>query len=159
MHIFLASTVETKSVFVEGDEVVQQKESYNPETKELTISVPAHGDRVAVTVIIGEDVMTKVDNQYCMVGDTPNNTSSSPSSEEPSEEPNELTELNTDKAFSFDIDEEKCLMKKKVLCQKQFKALAKQSLYEKQVVLLLMRKLFKRKGFLSCLIVEWGLSL
>ena len=59
--------VESKTVFVEGDEVVEQTESFNTETNELTISVPAHGDRVANTVIIGEDSVVTSYDQYCVL--------------------------------------------------------------------------------------------
>ena len=61
------SQVEGKTVFVEGDEIIEQTESFNTETNELTISVPAHGDRVASTVIIGEDSIVTSYDQYCVL--------------------------------------------------------------------------------------------
>lgn len=62
-----STPVEGKTVFVEGEEVVEQTESFNTESNELTINVPAHGDRVATTVIIGEDSIVTSYDQYCVL--------------------------------------------------------------------------------------------
>ena len=43
----------------ENGEIVKEKTSYNPETKELSISVYAHSTRDAVTIVIGE-IMTVI---------------------------------------------------------------------------------------------------
>ena len=55
----------------EGGEVVEQKESYNPESNEVSLSVPAHGDNVALKAIIGMDKMVTSYDNYCIVGDPP----------------------------------------------------------------------------------------
>ena len=59
------------TIFVEGDEIVEQKESYNPDAKELTLSVPAHGKNVALKAIIGVDKMVTSYDNYCVLGDPP----------------------------------------------------------------------------------------
>ena len=65
--------IETKTIFTEGDEVVEQSESYNPDTNEVALSVPAHGSNVALTAIIGEESMVTAFDNYCVVGDPPAN--------------------------------------------------------------------------------------
>ena len=65
-------TIESITIITgERGEVVEQKESYNPDTKEVTLSVPAHGDNVALTAIIGVDKMVTSYDNYCIVGDPP----------------------------------------------------------------------------------------
>ena len=63
--------VKTKSLRMEGDTIIVQENSYNPDTREYTMKVPAHGDRVAVTIIIGEQKMATVFNEYCIVTTPP----------------------------------------------------------------------------------------
>ena len=64
-------TEESKTVFVEGDEVIEQTESFDPIANELTLIVPSHGDREATTVIIGESSMVTSYEQYCVLGERP----------------------------------------------------------------------------------------
>ena len=62
---------EIKTFFVEGNEVVEQTKSYNSVNKELFIHVPAHADRVAVDIIIGETKMITSHQRYCTFGEAP----------------------------------------------------------------------------------------
>ena len=55
----------------EGDEVIKEESSYDPNTRELTIHVPSHGSRPATTFIIGETVTAIVYPQECLVSNTP----------------------------------------------------------------------------------------
>lgn len=64
-------TEESKTVFMEGDEVIEQTESFDPIANELTLIVPAHGNREATTVIIGESSMVTSYEQYCVLGERP----------------------------------------------------------------------------------------
>ena len=45
--------------------------SYDPVTEEVTFTVPAHLDRVAVNIIAGKDKIVTATNDYCLVEDTP----------------------------------------------------------------------------------------
>ena len=84
-------TIETKTIFTEGDEVVEQTESYNPDTNEVTLSVPAHGSNVALTAIIGEESMVTSYDNYCVVGEPPaNHTNSVSESSNSTDEADEL---------------------------------------------------------------------
>ena len=62
---------ETKTFFVEGEEVVEQTKSYNSVTKELSIHVPAHADREAVDIIIGLTNKITSFKRYCNLADIP----------------------------------------------------------------------------------------
>ena len=62
--------IECKTVRTEGGEVITEESSFNPNTKELTISVPAHGSRDAATFIIGETKTCIVYPNECFVTDT-----------------------------------------------------------------------------------------
>ena len=64
---------ETKTFFVEGDEVVEQTKTYNSVTKELSINVPAHGNRAAIDIIIGQTQKITSFKRYCNLGDVPEN--------------------------------------------------------------------------------------
>ena len=72
-----SSKVNSTTVFVEGDVVVEQIESYDPNTKELSVSVPAHMDREAITMIYGETLMVTAFNAYCIIGDRPDDFNTS----------------------------------------------------------------------------------
>ena len=63
-------TIDSVETFEEDGIVYQQKTAYNPVTKEATISVPAHLDRKAVSVIIGKDVTTTVSDSSCIIEET-----------------------------------------------------------------------------------------
>ena len=98
--------IETKTIFTEGDEVVEQKESYNPDTKELTLSVPAHGDNVALTAIIGVDQMVTSYDNYCVLGDPPtDHTTDVSESSSSSDEANEVDPNSVDKVYTFNVVE------------------------------------------------------
>ena len=56
---------------LEGGEDLEQEQTFNPNTRELSVSVPAHGDREAVTVIYGEKDMVTAHDTYCLVGKPP----------------------------------------------------------------------------------------
>ena len=62
--------IECKTVRTEGGEVITEDSSFNPNTKELTIRVPAHGSRDAATFIIGETKTCIVYPNECFVTDT-----------------------------------------------------------------------------------------
>ena len=64
------TSIDCKTVRTEGTEVITEESSYNPNTKELTISVPSHGNREAATFIIGEIVTSIVYPQECLISDT-----------------------------------------------------------------------------------------
>ena len=87
--------IETKTIFTEGDEVVEQSESYNPDTNEVTLSVPAHGSNVALTAIIGEESMVTAFDNYCVVGDPPANHTNSVSEDSNSTDEAEEIDSNT----------------------------------------------------------------
>lgn len=70
---FSSKGEEIKTFFVEGDEVVEQTKSFNSDARELFIHVPAHSDRGAVDIIIGESNMITSHQRYCTVGEPPEN--------------------------------------------------------------------------------------
>ena len=91
---------------MDGDEVVEQKESYNPEVQELTMSVPAHGKNVALKAIIGVDKMVTSYDNYCVVGDPPANFT--PEVSERSQSTDNLDEFDPEsvqKVYSFNVVE------------------------------------------------------
>ena len=63
-------TSKTKFV-LEGGEDLEQEQTFNPKNRELSVSVPAHGDREAVTIIYGEKEMVTAHDTYCLVGKPP----------------------------------------------------------------------------------------
>ena len=98
--------VETKTIFTEGDEVVEQNESYNPDTKELTLSVPAHGSNVALTAIIREDQMVTSYDNYCVLGDPPaDHTTEVYENSDSVDEADEIDSASIVKVFSFNVVE------------------------------------------------------
>lgn len=99
-------TIETKTIFTEGDEVVEQTESYNPDTNEVTLSVPAHGTNVALTAIIGEESMVTSYDNYCVVGDPPaNHTNSVSESSNSTDEADELDSTTIVKVYYLNVVE------------------------------------------------------
>ena len=115
--------VNSSTVFVEGDVVVEQIQSYDPDTKELTVSVPAHSDREAITVILGETSMITAYNAYCIFGDSPDDLDTS-SYETP--KPDTSTHLNTSdvqKVFIFNVIEEEMTDDEKESLPESFKTL------------------------------------
>ena len=66
-----APTVKTEEVFEEDGVVYRQNIEYDPNTKEATITVPAHLDRIAISVVVGEEKTTVVSDTSCVVEDTP----------------------------------------------------------------------------------------
>ena len=64
---------------------MEQKESYDPSTGDVTLTVPAHGDNVAVTVLIAGPSNTRSTSfgmvtsfdDYCLVGEAPTDFSTS----------------------------------------------------------------------------------
>ena len=65
------TTVKTEEVFEENGVVYRQSIEYDPNTKEATITVPAHLDRIAISVVVGEEKTTVVSDTSCVVEDTP----------------------------------------------------------------------------------------
>ena len=63
--------VQTVETFEEDGVVYQQKIEYDPKTKEAVISVPEHLDRMAITVVVGEEKTAIVTETSCMIEDTP----------------------------------------------------------------------------------------
>ena len=99
-------TIETKTIFTEGDEVVEQTESYNPDTNEVTLSVPAHGSNVALTAIIGEESMVTSYDNYCVVGEPPaNHTNSVSESSNSTDEADELDSTTIVKVYYLNVVE------------------------------------------------------
>ena len=99
-------TIETKTIFTEGDEVVEQTESYNPDTNEVTLSVPAHGSNVALTAIIGEETMVTSYDNYCVVGEPPaNHTNSVSESSNSTDEADELDSTTIVKVYYLNVVE------------------------------------------------------
>ena len=66
-----AKTIDTTETFVENGVVYQQKIRYDPDSKEAVITVPAHGDRIAVSVVVGEEKTVVVSESTCIVEETP----------------------------------------------------------------------------------------
>ena len=97
--------IETKTIFTEGDEVVEQKESYNPDTKELTLSVPAHGNNVALTAIIGVDQMVTSYDNYCVLGDPPADHTTEVNENSSSGDEAEVDPDSVDKVYTFNVVE------------------------------------------------------
>ena len=71
--------VTKKTVFIEGDTVVEQEDAFDPSTGDVQVKVPAHGKNVAVTVLIGGQSNTRSNafgmvtsfDDYCLVGPAP----------------------------------------------------------------------------------------
>ena len=91
------NTVESSSVRVEEGEVIVQQNSFNKDTQELTMMVPAHGDRVAATIIVGDKKMATVFPQYCIVTDPPANFTVGDGTSDDAE-------IDTEKVYSVDED-------------------------------------------------------
>ena len=83
--------------------MVEQTESYNPDTKELTVNVPAHSDREAITVIYGETSMVTSYTAYCIMGDTPADFDTSTYNNPQSESPAPLDSSNVESVFIFNV--------------------------------------------------------
>ena len=87
--------------------MVEQKESFNPDTKELTLSVPAHGNNVALTAIIGVDQMVTSYDNYCVLGDPPSDfTTEVNENSASSDEANEVDPDSVEKVYTFNVVEE-----------------------------------------------------
>ena len=98
-------TKETTTIFTEGDEIVEQKESYNPESKEMTLSVPAHGNNVALQAIIGVDKMVTSYDNYCVVGDPPADYTTEVSERSSRSNVDEVDSATVVKVYSFNVVE------------------------------------------------------
>ena len=83
--------------------MVEQTQSYNPNTKELTVNVPAHSDREAITVIYGETSMVTSYTAYCIMGDTPADFDTSTYNNPQSESPAPLDSSNVESVFIFNV--------------------------------------------------------
>ena len=86
--------VTKKTIFIEGDTVVEQEDAFDPSTGDVQVKVPAHGNNVAVTVLIGGQsnsrsnafgMVTSFDD-YCLVGPAPAISTSAYSNPEESDE-------------------------------------------------------------------------
>ena len=64
-------TIDTIETFEENGVIYQQEIKYDPEAKEAVITVPAHGDRKAISVVVGEKTTAVVSESSCVVEDTP----------------------------------------------------------------------------------------
>ena len=120
-----AELIEKSTIFTEGDEVVEQKESYNPDTKELTLSVPAHGDNVAVTAIIGVDQMVTSYDNYCVVGDPPADHTTEVYENSSTDEGNEVDPASVVKVYSFNVVEGEMTEAEKAALPESFKTACK----------------------------------
>ena len=98
--------VNSSTIFVQGDEVVEQTQSYDPNTKQLTVSVPAHGDREAVTVIYGEASMVTAYTAYCLVGDTPEEMDTSSYESPKPESSTTVNSSSVNSVFIFNVIDE-----------------------------------------------------
>jgi len=98
-------TKETSTIFTEGDEIVEQKESYNPDTKEMTLSVPAHGNNVALKAIIGAAQMVTSYDNYCVVGDSPDDVTTKFSGRSSRSDVDEVDSATVVKVYSFNVVE------------------------------------------------------
>ena len=98
------ATKETITIFTEGDEVFEQKESFDPESKELTLSVPAHGGNVALKAIIGVDKMITSYDNYCVFGDPPADHTTEVS-ERSTDNVDEVNSESVVKIYSFNLVE------------------------------------------------------
>ena len=83
--------------------MVEQTQSYNPNTKELTVNVPAHSDREAITVIYGETSMVTSYTAYCIMGDAPADFDTSTYNNPQSESPAPLDSSNVESVFIFNV--------------------------------------------------------
>ena len=99
---------ECKTVRTEGGEVITEESSFNPNTKELTISVPAHGSRDAATFIIGETKTCIVYPNECLVSDSTQDDldllNGAENTGDGCKDTAELKETDLDKSYSFNID-------------------------------------------------------
>ena len=98
-------TIDTSTIFTEGDEIVEQKESYNPESKEMTLSVPAHGNNVALKAIIGVDQMVTSYDNYCVVGNSPADYTTEVSERSSRSNVDEVDSITVAKVYSFNVIE------------------------------------------------------
>ena len=64
-------TIDTIETFEENGVIYQQEIKYDPEAKEAVITVPAHGDRKAISVVVGEKTTAVVSDTSCVIEDTP----------------------------------------------------------------------------------------
>ena len=102
--------VTQKTIFIEGDTVVEQEDSFDPETGDVQIKVPAHGNNVAITFLVAGQSNTRSSafgmvtsfDDYCLVGPAPANFSTSAYSN-----PEELDEFtnSTIKRYNLNIIE------------------------------------------------------
>ena len=96
-----------KTIRTEETEVIIEESSFDPNTKELTISVPSHGNREAATFIIGEIVTCIVYPQECLVSDTTKNDQDLLNGAENTGNGNtdivELKETDLENSYSFSI--------------------------------------------------------
>ena len=61
-------------MFYEEDGVIiEQKDTFNNETGEARLSVPAHGNNSAIDVILQEGSMVTSSNDFCQLSDVPEN--------------------------------------------------------------------------------------
>jgi len=66
--------VKSVGVFYEEDGVIiEQKDTFNNETGEARLSVPAHGNNSAIDVILQEGSMVTSSNDFCQLSDVPEN--------------------------------------------------------------------------------------
>ena len=96
------------TVRTEGGEVITEESSFDPNTKELTISVPSHGNREAATFIIGETKTCIVYPQECLVSDTAqidlDLLNGAENMGDGCKDTVELKETDLDNSYSFNID-------------------------------------------------------
>ena len=58
-------------VFEEENEIFRQTITYDPVNKEAIITVPAHLDRIRISVVVGVETTTTVTDVSCYVESTP----------------------------------------------------------------------------------------
>ena len=120
-------SVSSKTEFVlEGGEVLEQTQSFNPNTRELSVSVPSHGDREAVTIIYGEKEMVTAHDTYCLVGEPPKDLNISVYENKKLLPDRPLNHNNVSSVFIFNvIDEDEMTNYEKESLPESFKALCK----------------------------------
>ena len=112
---------------LEGGEDLEQEQTFNPNTRELSVSVPAHGDREAVTVIYGEKDMVTAHDTYCLVGKPPKDLDKSfyENENKQIETPLNHNDVKSEKFIFNLIDQNEMTDKEKKYLPESFKTLCK----------------------------------
>ena len=155
---FPLKTSKTKFV-LEGGEILEQTQSFNPNTRELTVSVPAHGDREAVTIIYGEKEMVTAHDTYCLVGEPPKDLNMSVYENKKLLPDRPLYHNNVSSVFIFNvIDEDEMTKNEKKSLPESFKALCKNKALRRTSQVNVDKTIFQmnhfNKSFLDSLVTK-----